>query len=668
MIHRSLIWIASVLVPAVLLVAAPASKASPGPIQLVDSNGIEQADEAASPALSADGRFVAFVAEIGGQAGVFRKDLVTGELVPVFAGPIATTELPEAPSISAEGRYVSFTTFERLNPADDPEARTSDVYVADLATSPPTYELASAVGHCEPLATEPLHPCGLSYESGTGSIASGGVSLSANGREVVFVTTGASDLTGPGTEAEPFPTPALQVAVRNLETEETTLVSGTLDPLTGTQSERPVEGGAVMVKPKILPGASLSADGSTVAWLGQHLNAQVALPEPEAASIAKLESETEGYDEPLWRRIGGPTQRMVDGDVLAEMASGADATGQCQGPRGWNASERKVQPMPVLSGDGDRAALIGQPDGYINAFLVERQGPSFDSIRRLTSSPSLPQNNACDQDEPIYAASDAPIDTIAISPDGRRLAFATKRQRFPLSPPNLLTAAPVGIGVDEFYLADLEASSLERLSHGNEESEPSMVEEKGEEGTYSVSLDREGELLAFASIAYNLVPDDGNGKGNGGNLVATTGSDVFVVGDPRSSASPGSSRVSRPPLAVRPQARWILTAHASSRPDGSVRVAVGLPGAGRLTAVARTLGSGDGKVRKVASARRRPRLASVLAFVLRPARGLRPRVHAPGGLEATLRLHFSGSGGKPLNRTLNVRFRFHARGGKKHHK
>jgi hypothetical protein len=76
-------------------------------------------------------------------------------------------------------------------------------------------------------------------------------------------------------------------------------------------------------------------------------------------------------------------------------------------------------------------------------------------------------------------------------------------------------------------------------------------------------------------------------------------------------------------------------------------------------AAARTIAEKGSRVRKVAAARRHARLASVLVFTLRPARGLRPRVHSPGGLEAALRLHFVGTEGKPLTDTLNVRFRFH---------
>ncbi len=660
--------VAAVLASALLGATASGTQAQPGPIQLVSSNGVEQADYAEAPALSANGRFVAFVAQIDGQVGVFRKDLVTGELATVDAVDPSARE----PSISAEGRYISFTTREPLDPNDDTQPQTSDVYVADMATTPPTYELASTVvGECDPLeAIEPHTPCGLTYEADAGAEATGRVSLSANGREVVFVTKTASDLTEPGKPNERTPTPPLQVAVRNLESDETTLISAALDPVTDRpKPNTPVPGRAVMGERPFRPEAAISADGSTVAWLGAHLQAQVQVAEPEAEEISRQGDGSGVYDEPLWRRVPGPgdqlppTRRIVDGQDFPAMVSGASRTGCQQEVSGWNLGLGEegapVQAVPVLSSDGDRVALVGQPDGYANAFVVEMAGASAGIVRRLTETSPLPQGQPCQEVESTFNATAAQIRTIAMSPSGDRIAFTTKRQRFQLSPPNLVTPPPISIGVQELYLVDLGTLTMERLTHGTSLSEPSLIEEPGQRGTNSVSLDTNGEELAFASAAYNLVRDDGNGEGNGNSFGAGAGTDVFVVGDPRATAAPGTTRISSPPLPLRPRPRWELTARVSSRPDGSVRVAVGVPGAGRLAAVARTIPEKGGRVRRVAVARHHARLASVLVFILRAGRRFGPRVHSPGGLEATLRLHFAGKEGKPLTDTLGVRFRFH---------
>lgn len=661
----SLVVVVVTLVVAAVGMTASAALAAAGPIRLVSSNGIEQADFAESPALSANGRFVAFVGQIGGQRGIFRKDLVSGEIVPVLLA-----EQGAEPSISADGRYVSFTTTKQLDPDDDPVANSSDVYVADMATTPPTYELASAIDGCDPLEPAPHEtPCGLSYESPFfGSVATGRLSLSADGREVVFVTRTASNLTEPAVTAEPFPTPTLQVAVRNLATDETTLISTALG---STGGDTPVPGGAVMSNGPLPAAASISADGSTVAWLGRHLTAQVPLGADEAAAIARLEAdEFFGYDEPLWRRIptagttAPGTRRLVTGQEFPEMVAGTNLghAGGCASSQGWNLGGG--QAVPALSADGERAVLVGQPDGYTDAYLVEVDGPT-PVVRRITGSPPLPLNEGCKASEPQFIASNAEIKTIAISPDGERIAFTTRRQRFTLSPPNFVTPAAIGFGVEELYLVDLGAASLERLTHGATITEPSLVEQIFQTGAQSVSFDATGETLAFSSSAYNLVPADGNGGGNGLTF-GGSGSDVFLVEDPRTTQAPGTTRISSPPPAIRPRGRWALTAHASSRPDGSVRVAVGVPGAGKLAAVARAKPAPGKRMRKVAAARRNARLASVLIFILHPARGLRRQVHAKGGLEASLRLHFAGKGGEPLTATFDVRFRF-ARGGKKGH-
>lgn len=671
--RRASLVAAAVLGVALLGATVGEALAEPGPIQLVSSNGIEQADSAEEPALSADGRFVAFIASIGGEAGVFRKNLVTGELATVYGTDPSAFEAGYEPAISADGRYVSFTTPEPLDPDDDTQPHTSDVYVADMATTPPTYELASTVtGHCEPLATTSPHtPCGLTYEGNAGAVATGRVSLSASGRELVFVTRAASNLTEPAVTSGTLPTPALQVAVRNLETDETTLISSALDPVTGQpEPDTPVEGGAVAatVGIRLPPGASISGDGSTVAWLGRHLRAQVQLPAPEAEEIALHEDGAEGYDEPLWRRVPGPadqlppTRRIVNGLLFPAMVSGANAEGRaeaCRSAFGWNLGAG--QAVPVLSSDGDRVALVGQPDGYANAFVAETAGPSAGTVRRLTETSPLPLGDPCQEGDQAFAAVAAEIKAIAISPVGDRIAFTTQRQRFQLSPPNLVTPPPTSVGAEELYLLDLGTLTLERLTHGATLSEPSRKEEPNQPGTNSVSFDGSGETLAFASGAYNLVPADGNGFGNG--AAGALGTDVFVVSDPRSTSSAGTTRISRPPAAIRPQARWELTARVSSRPDGSVRVAVGVPGAGRLGAAARTIPAKGSSARKVAAARRHAQLASVLVFVLHPAPGLLGRVRAPGGLETTLRLRFAGTGGKPLTDILSVRFRCH-RGGK----
>jgi TolB protein len=90
------------------------------------------------PALSADGRHVAYETTAGlvpddtnGRADVYRWDRVGGATERVTAGGGGqTSPLPEAPSISADGRYVAFSTDAVLLAADTDGG--PSVYVRDL--------------------------------------------------------------------------------------------------------------------------------------------------------------------------------------------------------------------------------------------------------------------------------------------------------------------------------------------------------------------------------------------------------------------------------------------------------------------------------------------------------------------------------------------------------
>ena len=100
--------VAALLALGVVLVPAVPAAADFGPIQLVSKSATEQAEEAVAPALSADGRYLAFQGTIGGLEGVFRKDLQTGAVLPVAVGGAYEEEGlaadASAPSISAGRR------------------------------------------------------------------------------------------------------------------------------------------------------------------------------------------------------------------------------------------------------------------------------------------------------------------------------------------------------------------------------------------------------------------------------------------------------------------------------------------------------------------------------------------------------------------------------------
>jgi hypothetical protein len=639
----------------VLLISASLVRAEPGPIRLVSKSGTEQADAGASPALSADGRYLAFQGIVDGLSGVFREDLASGALAPVAAGttfPAGAGADANAPSISAGGRYVSFTTVAQLDPGDA-QAGTSDVYVADMSVSPPSYELASALD-------------GSAQAMGGEASASPRVALAADGRKVVFVNGG-------------------EVYLRDLETDQTTLVSVARDPLSGAMEPGvPVPGGAVIEKPSmpLVKGAALSADGTTVAWLATNLPAQVPLLADEAAAIAKDDATEFPYDEPLWRRVAdgpsAPTRRIVGGgDPLAPGCppDGTLADPACRGPfpgifakgpgnaaEGWLGSEGAIDGVPQLSADGREVALIGNPTEATNVFLVD-MAPGLSrvqALRQLTRQvPVRPGEEGSVVNHEPFVPLNGHIWDLAISAGAGRILFATARQQFPLAPPNLVTQPPSQLGLVELYLLDLETESLRRISHGNGgPGEASLGPGAGASGddARSPSLDASGHLLAFASTAVNLVEGDGNDA-----------SDVFLVSDEGGATKAGPVSISGPPRGRRAKRGHRLALSAFSLPNGNVKLVAVVPRAGFLRARAASSLEVGARPRRLASGRSRARHGGPVAMTLSLPRSFKHLAHSREGLYAIAHVSFHASKGKRLEGELQVRFHAHPakRGGRR---
>ncbi|HET7484627.1 MAG TPA: hypothetical protein VFJ64_04550 [Solirubrobacterales bacterium] len=657
---RGRLWAIVPLLAATAALPIPAAAAGFGPIELVSTSAAEQAGEALTPVLAADGRYLAFRGTVGGLRGVFRKDLETGAVEPVATGSVNEKTAPgtdaSAPSISADGRYVSFTTKTPLDEADDAQPSSSDVYVADMSASPPTYELASALDGSSQ---------GLTYESAGGSVASGRVALSADGREVVFVTTATSDLTsGPGGSTEGEPTPAGQVVLRDLETMQTTLVSAERDPESEAMTQLPVPGGAVVevLSLSLLRGAALSADGTTVAWLGTNLQDQTALLPGESAAIAAEDGASPfPYVEPLWRRVadgtGAPTRRIVGGDPSAPFGDLTSRNTELNGAEGW-LGVAGVDGVPQLSADGRTVALIGNPSNASNVFVADMSSglSRAEAVRQLTAEiPIRPTEPERTINQEPYVQLNGHIFDLAISADGSRIALATARQRFPLAPPNLIGSPPATLGLVELYLIDLEGETLQRVTHGiGAEGEASLAPTgtgQGGAGAGAPSFGAGGRLIAFSSTASNLVEGDGN-----------EASDAFTVEDLTTPAPPGGSSISPAPPGHARRPRWRLVLSAFSLPDGDVRLVTTVPAAGTLRARAGAApGSASTSARRLAAASVHASGSGPVALVLTLPHRYRRLAHSREGVYATTAVSFHAAGGRVLHGRLEVRFRAHRR-------
>jgi Tol biopolymer transport system component len=162
------------------------------------------------PVISAEGRFVAFTSyatdlvanQTNGDTQVFERDLTTGTTTLVSVTPAGNggNGYSSDPAMSANGRFVSFTSSSSDLVANDNNGN-DDVFVRDLKSD--TTTLVSAT------------PNGAS-----GNGYSYGAVISANGRYVAF-TSYATDLVANTTNGDS------QVFERDLKTGTTTLVSVT---------------------------------------------------------------------------------------------------------------------------------------------------------------------------------------------------------------------------------------------------------------------------------------------------------------------------------------------------------------------------------------------------------------------------------------------------------
>ncbi|HYB24224.1 MAG TPA: hypothetical protein VED41_10530, partial [Solirubrobacteraceae bacterium] len=628
------------------LAGAPAAGADLfAPIQLeslksAEGGGVEQAERAEESSISANGQYIVFRGSFDGITGIWRRELYPEHAV------VQVAPGGELPSISANGQYVSFTTSEALV-AEDDRGGDDNVWVRDMgkectmshrkcAPCPEgedeaereacPFVLVSAVDGSSEGATYEDVEAGQS--SPDGSFATGRSAIDAEGNLVVFETAAQSNLLG-----SPASTPAYEILLRNLETKETTLVSSEYDPQTNTDTGVPVptvDGVGAAYPPEsseghTVGGASISAEGNAVAWLGRDIGRQARL----------LPGEQEIYgaelNEPLWRSIDegptAPTLRVTGGsepDSQLCIASGEQELPQspstldpCQGPFGdYEQNNYFVNPtsgnvVPQLSADGDTVAFLASA----REVAAEQELKSTEADNDLYIShmnDGLTRTQALERLTKI-AGSGSPreygdITDLAISPDGSQVGFTTERTDFPLPSPTYISPIAPQLGIPELYEVDLDDETVTRVTHGYggeaEPSQPVQVDQL-DEGASSPSFDESGEQLAFSSTADNLVYGDGNGSAN-----------VYLTKRivPPSAVPAQFVSAAPPPPSLEPA--WQLSATVAPQDNGTVLLYVSVPGAGELGADATGLVPVTPATSARKSARARARRASARTELL----------------------------------------------------
>jgi WD40-like Beta Propeller Repeat len=584
----------------------------------VDHASDEQGDAPTADAvLSANGQYVVFQTRStnffeddgisGGdpeplgtlrEGGIFRYDRFTGELVLVADGSEVHTEGPEAgklifrgaenPSISADGRYIAFSTAQQLVPSDTNE--NIDVYVRDMdvpltsgRTTSGAYTLVSAKdGGEEPATYAPRNPS--LPGANPGAEVWPGTAISADGRYVVFRTT---ELESNLPNQAAVATPPRQLFVRDLLAKTTTLVTRT--SVGDKPEECGVGGTSGGGEPACGAGgpATISADGSTVAWVGSHAESQTRF----------LPGEVKDYELPyyLWRHWQEPAAvtRRITGivdpeDPACHEGEGVNpanltATGPCYGPLSEQEDSLAINGVaPVLSKDGYTVAfLTGAPlrSNIIKAngldIFLTSMAPGV-TRKAGTRELTLAVNGA-------QGDGNASITSIALSSDGSHIAFVSQRNAFVLSEP-----APSGsfsaTGLQsELYVIDLTTNTLERAVVGLEGVEPNGST------LNNPTLSEDGSTVAFVSQASNLIFGDANGFPDAfiGTLQAPGGTAALPADVNAGSGGFSLTARSSPELGVS----------VKRAKDGGVILLVETPGAGKLTAKAR------GSIPKVVSAK-----------------------------------------------------------------
>jgi hypothetical protein len=306
--------------------------------------------------------------------------------------------------------------------------------------------------------------------------------------------------------------------------------------------------------------------------------------------------------------------------------------------------------VPRLSADGRTVALIGNPTEATNVFIVDMsEGLSRQqAVRQLTREIVVnPLDPAAGVNAEGFIPLNGHIFDLGISADGRRLAFATARQLFPLAPPYLVGSAPSALGVVELYRIDVSAGTLERVTHGHAAVDEPSLQPHGRprDGDGAVAPSIGGGEIAFASTASNLVESDGN-----------EASDVFLVEEARPPHTPGRSDIpEEAPVRFR-QGGWRLALSAFSLPGGRVRLVAVVPAAGGLRAGAEAELAPGARPRRLTGARARARRQGKVEMTLKLPRRLRRLARSREGLYATAEVTFTHPGRRTLRGALQVRF------------
>jgi Tol biopolymer transport system component len=419
---RHVVRAAAALIVTVMTLAVPVPASAVSPTtELVSKSatGVPGNFASAEPSVSADGRYVAFSShstnlvsgDTNQRADIFVRDLRTGTVVRASLGPgdVQTNAPSNQPRISGNGRFVGFSSFASNLVSGDTNGQ-PDVFVRNLRTG--VTQLVSV---------------GLDGANANGDNAA--PALSATGRYIAFIS-GASNLVAGDTNG------TADIFVRDMKVGTTTRVS--------------VATGAGQAN-GFSDAPSISGDGRFVAFA--------------SAATNLVAGDTNGFIDVFVRdRVAGTTRR------ISLSAGGAQADGAV------------VQ--PAISSDGKYVAFVSEATNLV----ATDTDANADVIRRSLLTGATVQVSFRTDNLPGSFASGP-----AISANGNLIAFTTSSDLVPAD----------ANGNQDVYLRNVGAATNELIS---------VDLSGGGAGVDSANaaISAQGHHVAFTSSAATLVVGDTN--------------------------------------------------------------------------------------------------------------------------------------------------------------
>lgn len=413
--------------------------------------------------------------DINGSADVFLRDIPANQLTLVSSNIFSTTSVTgnsdsDSPKVSSDGRYVVFSSLASNLVSGDTNGK-KDVFRKDLQTGV--------------VALVSVTPAGLQVNGDSEAAA-----VSADGRYVAFVSLASNFLSGDVNQA-------WDVFVKDMQTGIVSLVSANSGGAWGVGGDS--------------TAPAISSDGRYVAFasaatnlVSGDTNGSVDVFRKDLQTGAVVRVNTDGAQGQVSGGAYSPSIN-ADGSLIAFSSLSSQLVGG-DGNGAWDIFLKNVQTGAIARVSTDSGGLEGAGNSTQPSLSGDGRYVAFQSDAVLAASDANGMQDVYVKDlqtgTVILASSDElggagslASSSPVISTSGRYVVFVSGAS-------NLV--ALDGNGLSDVFRKDLQTGAIVRLSLSG-----SGAEALGG-GSFSPSISADGNLVAFASLASNLVSDDGN--------------------------------------------------------------------------------------------------------------------------------------------------------------